>query len=595
MLGTYFWVVSAWTLWLGGALGFGLAAFRLLRVQTDTSRLVHAIWVGITVITSLILILSIIGPVGGTRGFIFLLILLFPALLYSLYVLVPHIQIFISALFSRFKHAQDWPTLIFLALVLIAVFLTIRFATGEPMDGDAGLYRLGSIDYASEYGTVPGLANLHDRYGFNSSLWPLASLMGTGPWSGEGFRLISGFFLFVLLISTFLRVLFRQASGPSAGTWFLVIGTAFTLGVALTETGRWLASPSQDLIALITGVVSLSFFLDYLTKRTDFLAANLALLAAALSASIRPLGWVLFASLLLVIGMQILRLPRNDLRSRIRTLYSLSPSLCVSSLLLVSMVFRDYLLSGWILYPSSLYAFDVPWLAPDPTGLSNAITAWGRLPWESASVVLASNDWIGPWTESFLSSREVYLLSLLSLGLILPLAWPQGRKAWKLVSKNVLWTSLISLALLVTWFVTAPDVRFGWIALLSPVGMPLALLFAARAFPEFPLRVLGVTLLTLMAVANVLNGRVDPRGTPPQDNQIDFLEFNVNVKLGPANTPKLIETALADGTPATHDVQGLCYREFPLCIFDGQGQNAFRLGDRISDGFGNINLTVNGN
>ncbi len=84
---------------------------------------------------------------------------------------------------------------------------------------------------------------------------------------------------------------------------------------------------------------------------------------------------------------------------------------------------------------------------------------------------------------------------------------------------------------------------------------------------------------------------MDPRGTPPQDSQIDFLEFNVNVKLGPANTPKLNETSLADGTPATYGVQGVCYREFPLCILDGQGQNAYKLGDGISEGFGNINLT----
>jgi len=588
MLGTYLWVTAVWVFWLGGALGFGLVMLHLFRLELNAHLLVPAIWIGISVITTLTLILSIFGPVGGNRGFMYSLILLVPTSLYSLYILVPRLTRVSDALVSRFTRARSWPSLVFLILLIIAALLTIRFATGEPMDGDAGLYRLGSIDYASQFGTVPGLANLHDRFGFNSSLWPLASLMGTGPWSGEGFRLISGFFLIAILASTFLKVSFRQTPGPSAGSWLLVIGTSFTLAVALTETGRWLASPSQDLIALITGVVSLSFFLDYLTRRTNYLAGNLALLVAALSASIRPLGWVLFASIFLVLGLQLLRIPQKSFRERIRVAANFSPALFASVLVLAAMIYRDYLLSGWVLYPSSLYAFDVPWLAPDPTGVSQAITAWGRLPWESASVVLASNDWVGPWTEAFLSSRELYLISLMAIGLVVPLAWSKGRRALRTIGADFLWTTPISILLLVTWFITAPDVRFGWIALFAPVGMPLALLFAAKAFPEFSLRALGVAVLTLMAVANFLNGRIDPRGTPPQDRQIKFLSLDLDVKLGPANTPELVKTTLADGTPATFGAQGTCYLEFPLCIRDGQGQNAFKLGDEIKDGFGNI-------
>lgn len=589
MIVTYFWVVSAWSFWFWGALGLGLLGLHLFKLEINRYRLVPAIWIGISFITTLTLVLSILGPVGGSNGFTYLMILSIPSSLYSLYILVPHIRLVWTELVDRFTRAQTWPSLIFLTLLLIAAILTIRFATGEPMDYDAGLYRLGSINYSSEYGTVPGLANLHDRFGFNSSLWPLASMMGTGPWSGEGFRLISGFFLIALLTSTFISVLFQRATGPSAGSWLLVIGTSFTLAISLTDTGRWLASPSQDLIAFITGLVSLVFFLDYLTRRNNYLAGNLALLIASISASIRPLGWVLFTSILLVLCLQLLRLPKKNFYDRIQVATNFLPALFASAIILLLMIYRDYLLSGWVLYPSSLYGFDVPWLAPDPIGISQAVTAWGRSPFENSSVVLASNDWLGPWTEAFMSSREVYLLSLISFGLILPLVWAQGRRAWLAVGVNVLWTMPISLSLLVTWFVTAPDVRFGWIALFAPVGMPLSLLFAARAFPEFALRFFGMTVLTLMTVANLLNGRLESRGSQPQDSQIVFLNLDLEVKLGPANIPDLVETTLADGTPATFAVSELCYQHFPLCILDGAGQNGFKLGEQIQDGFGNIN------
>ena len=188
----------------------------------------------------------------------------------------------------------------------------------------------------------------------------------------------------------------------------------------------------------------------------------------------------------------------------------------------------------------------MPWLAPDPTGVSQAITAWGRL----------------PWTKDFLSSRELYLISLMAIGLVLPLAWSKGRRAWRTIGADFLWTTPISILLLVTWFITAPDVRFGWIALFAPVGMPLALLFAAKAFPELSLRVLGVAVLTLMAVANFLNGRIDPRGTPPQDRQIKFLSLTWTSNWDQRILPNWLRQLSPMEHPRLSDPKGLVTKNF---------------------------------
>jgi hypothetical protein len=480
---------------------------------------------------------------------------------------------------------RRWPSLFFAGLLVLAFFFLVRLISAEPMDGDAGLYRLGAINYASTYGTVPGLANLQDRFGFNSSVWPLAALLGNGLWKGEGFRLVSGLFASVLLWSTFARVVIRRRGGRTAGDWFMVVGTCFTIAMILTDTGRWVPSPSQDLIVLVVSVVSSGFLLDYIWKREGVWNAAMAVILAAVVGSVRPLGWVLALITCLVLLWLTSPWSSGPVTTLREWIEFLVPPAMYAGALLAVMMARDVVLSGWIFFPSSVMPIDVPWRTKNPIGLAQWVTSWGRAPWQNKDVVLASSDWFKPWLAGFRSSREVYLSALMGLAVVVPACWRRGRAALIASARQLMWVWPPTLLMGAVWFITAPDVRFGWPAFVGLAGIPLALVLAHGAYPAALARIAGLAILSLMLVSNILNGRVLPRGAPPQEQMLRWGALTIPVMLGPAAERSPIPGKLGDDTPIVYAADGACWNLFPLCLLKGEGADAYRLGPDISDGF----------
>lgn len=65
--------------------------------------------------------------------------------------------------------------------MLLYCLLVLLFAYGSSrgyMHYDTGLYHAQSIRWIEEYGVVPGLANLHSRFGYNSAAFALCALFG---------------------------------------------------------------------------------------------------------------------------------------------------------------------------------------------------------------------------------------------------------------------------------------------------------------------------------------------------------------------------------------------------------------------------------
>src|SRR5215471_978333 len=65
---------------------------------------------------------------------------------------------------------------------------------------DAGLYHLSAIRWISSYPIIPGLANLHDRLGFNSSYFLFQSMLDVGLWTHRSYHLASGLLLLAVLL-----------------------------------------------------------------------------------------------------------------------------------------------------------------------------------------------------------------------------------------------------------------------------------------------------------------------------------------------------------------------------------------------------------
>lgn len=586
MLVTYVLILATWGLWIGAFLGLGAMAIRpLARGIGLRDRMEGGLWLGLALTLLIVTAASLLGPLGGPLGIAICAFVLIAGWSSMVTLLIRHGSRCLRILAASMS-LRRIPTLATIGLLGLALLLLVRFASAAPMDGDAGLYRMGSINYASVYGTVPGLANLHDRFGFNSGLWPFAATLGNGLWANQGFRLVGGLCVAVMLTGTALRLVVPRRRGPSAGDWFFVVATAFTLAMILTDPGRWVPSPPQDLLILVLGAASTGFLVDFVQRRDRQWTGALAIVMAATAGSIRPLGWALLAATVPVVAGLTWWRERGENGARRRTLSALVWPVAYCALLAAAMIARDVILSGWIFFPLSAFPVDVPWQSVNPQETSEWVTSWGRAPNEPKDVVLASNAWFGPWFESFKSSRPVYLELMMGIGLALPLAWAQGRKAWQKTLPNLPWAWLPTLVVGIVWFVTAPDTRFGWVAFVGATGVPLALLLAHRAYPAMPLRVAGLLVLVLMVVSNVINGRVNPRGDAPEMTNLHWGAISIDIPLGPVPIWPVKPLRLLDGTPVTYSPNGTCWNQFPLCVYQpGTIDSVYRLGPDISDGF----------
>ena len=91
----------------------------------------------------------------------------------------------IAGIFRDKKEKTGW------GRALLCGFLVLLFAYGSSrgyMHFDTGLYHTQSIRWIEEYGVVPGLANLHSRFGYNSAAFALCALYGGADGGAHALR-----------------------------------------------------------------------------------------------------------------------------------------------------------------------------------------------------------------------------------------------------------------------------------------------------------------------------------------------------------------------------------------------------------------------
>ncbi|MDA9869979.1 hypothetical protein N9D40_01875, partial [bacterium] len=294
------------------------------------------------------------------------------------------------------------------ALGVALAYLALA-AIGPVTNYDSGLYHLGAIKYAGDYATIPGLANLYFPFGYNTSLYPVGAFLGNGPWNGNGFRLANGFLIFLLALDFALRVTqkSRRNRKLSTGTYFLLVATPLTLVPLVSLSDYWVTSPSSDAAVLAITLISVAYLLDTLTKKhTVITDASVSFCAAVIAFSLRPTMVIFLVVLSLVLLYRLI-----GIRTQ-RAVYLLIPALLGIFLLIVQTA-RDYLLSGWLQYPLSLFSFPVPWLAVDPSGNRDATIGNARNPvdiWGSVE----GFSWFVPYLSRLPSQWETYFLAALA-------------------------------------------------------------------------------------------------------------------------------------------------------------------------------------
>ena len=552
-------VVISWLFFLAGVVLLGYPLAYLLNLKKHAwVTLRSSLWLGSLIAIIAILTIGIFTPLRSATALIAFAILFALGAFTTIYLLRSN------------HHGRNFPSQInmtvwFLigALGVALAYLALA-ALGPVTNYDSGLYHLGAIKYAGDYATIPGLANLYFPFGYNTSLYPVGAFLGNGPWNGNGFRLANGFLIFLFVLDLALRVTQKSRHNRklSTGTYFLLVATPLTLVPLVSLSDYWVTSPSSDAAVLAITLISVAYLLDALTKKASALAnASVSFTSAVIAFSLRPTMVVFLLVLSLVLLYRLIRLNPGE------KIYLIIPASLGIGLLTVQSA-RDYLLSGWLQYPLSLFSFPVPWLAVDPSGNRAATIGNARNPadiWGSVE----GFSWFVPYLSRLPSQWETYFVAALA-ALVITLLVLNTRMGKPLRWRTILLAQLPIVTGIFTWFFFSPPTfRFGWGVVFSfffvLTAFPLKTLFENKEHPVGKFFYPAMTLMLVILVGFNLTTRFQA-DTVTNSNTWSVGPLSIDYKLSPITPMPILEQELGSGLVVSSPTESdQCWDNYPLC------------------------------
>ena len=450
-------------------------------------------------------------------------------------------------------------------------------ALGPLTNYDSGLYHLGAIEYARLFPTIPGLANVHSPLGYSTAEFPLAAILGAGPWGPEGLRLTNGLLMATLALDFALRAAERRR-GP--GFAVLAVGLAASWVPLLALSDYWVTSPSQDTAALILSVAAAAYLSDAVGVRRGWTANAATASVAAISLSlIRPTLGAFSLGVILVAGVLAFRRgwPKRSIAA---VAIAGAAAAAVTAM-------RDTILSGWLLFPASVFPLPVEWRAPDPTFLRLATLGYHRDPlnlWDSVD----GWTWIPAWIQRLPQTWETYEIGLLALAAALAVL---AASRWRnLRARGLLLAMAPSAAAVVVWFTLAPpSFRFAWGPIFTLAAVPLGWSLWRLSYRQSKKTLIqtlvgvGVAAPVLIVVAVSALNRFDYASVTQERT------WSLGLSIPYAVTPlpeveREVVTTIGSVELLVPTANEQCWGTFPLCTptpLDGLTPR----GSELSDGF----------
>ena len=340
----------------------------------------------------------------------------------------------------------------------VAVILLMAYGSSRGyMHYDTTLYHASAIRWIEEYGVVPGLANLQSRYGYNSAEFAHNALYSFKWYTGRSLHCTTGFLAMVSAHLLYDKELFT-GKRTIQSVDFVRIGLLYYLGVLFAQ----MVSPASDYVANLLIFDILILMLGRVKDRTlpadhYVLISLLAIYGITVKVSLAPM-------VLICLIPFVYYIIKKDVRSIL---------FCIVSGLVIAVPYfiRGYILSGWILYPSTLIKLGNPdWQVPIGEAQYDAkeISMWGRgitdaTKWSEVTLT----NWIPSWFAALDTVEKVLITAVITSTVVLVaieirLGLSKNRGGLQryniLLELPIAWIMLLGV---ITWFVGAPLVRYG--------------------------------------------------------------------------------------------------------------------------------------
>lgn len=345
-------------------------------------------------------------------------------------------------------------------LILIPILVIAVRCAGPVVHYDTGFYGSMAVRWLTTYPLVPGLTNLFDRLGVNSSVFLCVAALDQGPWSGLGFHLFVGLLLSaitLIIADSFLRAFLARCNSPLINfvVLFAVPGVVWALNGEIVGTNTDLPTTFVSIAGLIALFKALQEkpSAESAARRAEsslVVAMMLFTLAIAFkisSLAFAGLGWC-------VAFFQLLSLKETGGRKR----QLIAAATLLSGALAIPWIVRGVVQSGYPLFPSSAFAAPVDWRVPRAAAdlLAHIDRSWARIP-HAGFEETNGLRWIRPWLAIAIKDRADFLTPAL-ISFFGTFFLLRRKRA-----TNIFWLELllVSLGGLAFWFMLAPAFRFG--------------------------------------------------------------------------------------------------------------------------------------
>lgn len=337
-------------------------------------------------------------------------------------------------------------------LVVVLVLLWAYFTSRGYMHYDSDLYHGQSIRWLEEYGVVPGLGNLHERFAYNSSFFAVSALYSLKFVLGHSMHAMSGYFALLLSI-TALDITKSWKRKKFLLADFARVGAIYYLTTITEEV----VAPASDYSIMCVLFFIVIKWLDALAKEKQDIAPYALLCVVGVYA----LTLKLTAGLILLLLIKPAYLLIKE--KRVKEIFTY---LGMGLLVAIPWFARTVVISGWLLYPFpalDLFSFDWEMNAELIAVDAAQISAWGRAIYDISRLDTPFWVWIPNWFQTTLSGMEKLLIlgNVAAIGLYLVgVVWMFAKKRWQQLDMAlVLGTMICSY---VFWQLSAPLMRYGY-------------------------------------------------------------------------------------------------------------------------------------
>ena len=428
--------------------GWGTLTFLqiLLHLEQPVSSISFpiAVMVGMAVSTTITSFLSLLMPLGMVAALLLL-----------------GGGVFIAIYTRPFQHLHlpSWNLMIWVLLVLTGVVI-MENATHTPTNPDTALYHAQAIRWIESYRAVPGLTNLHNRLGYNSSWLVLNASFSFAFLGIRSFHLSNSIMLLTALIyfsSGFENLLRGQPNiSDIAKAVIFVLPLYFYISEA--------SSPSTDLPATLLIWFTAVLIIEKLEKyNTELDLYAIAIFIISIYTVVIKLSALPLAGVAVLLTLEAIK-ARRWVQATI--LFG------IGFLILLPWFLRSIILSGYLIFPIpqiNIFTFDWKYPLENLIATRDSILWFARFPnknWKDY-MDLSFVQWVPLWFNHLTRNQKILLL----LAAVSPLALLPYRAISLLKSAPRAYplVLMINYVGLIFWFITAPDVRFGYGFLIAPI------------------------------------------------------------------------------------------------------------------------------